>query len=208
MSFLQLSSIFPLIAYVIRIQFFGTFFNNNYPSFLHILIFGIIAIITCFFVLIFFINKLATFIGFIGAGTGLFLIYVNPLIVNIIYYKIKHPFTDYHSKTTVNELKQPINQDSESPFESMDKINEKDNYNNIHNNNNNNNNKDNASPKANYAPDDEYFGSDFGLGVSEKKPNKLKDNFFYFTQYILILFGVFTLILQFYQINFFNVELK
>ena len=181
MSFFQLSSIFPLIAFVVRIQFFGTFFNSSYPSFLHILVFGIVASITCFLILIFFIDSLATFIGFIGAGTGLFLIYIIPLLVNAIYYKIKHPESRL-SKKLVDTSK--INSDEYTTSES---------------DNNNDNSRNNEN---------KYFGSDFGLGVSEKKPNKFIENFFYFTQGFLILFGVFTLVLQFKQINFFEVELK
>lgn len=175
MSFCQLSSIFPLIAYVIRIQFFGTFFKSNYPSFLHILVFGIVAIITCFLVLIFFIDNLARLMGFIGAGTGLFLIYIIPLIVNAIYYKIKHPDCRTSKLNDNNYINGNSSQSS-------------------HNNDNDNENN--------------YFGSDFGLGVSEKKPNKFKDNLFYISQVFLIIFGMFTLVLQFYQINFFKVQLK
>ena len=178
MSFCQLSSIFPLIAYVIRIQFFGTFFKSNYPSFLHIFIFAIVAIITCFLVLILFIDNLAKFIGFIGAGTGLFLIYIIPLLVNAIYYKIRHPVSRLTSKLR-NEEKENINEIITEDSNEISNENE-----------------------------GEYFGSDFGLGVSEKKPNKFKDNFVYFFHGFLIIFGIFTLVLQFYQINFFEIELK
>jgi len=146
---------------------------------MHIFIYAVIACITCFLVLIFFIDNLAKFIGFIGAGTGLFLIYIIPLIVNAIYYKIKHPNS---RSTLLNEERPQIN-------------------------GNENINNDSSIPKENENEND-YFGSDFGLGVSEKKPNKFKDNLFYISQCFLVLFGVFTLVLQFYQINFFEVELK
>lgn len=179
MSFCQLSSIFPLIAYVVRIQFFGTFFNSNYPSFYHILVFAIIAMITCFLVLIFFIDNLARFMGFIGAGTGLFLIYVIPLLVNAIYYKIKHP--EYR----LSRLSSKLSDDDKEKQH-------------INGNGNTTENSHNEAEK-------DYFGSDFGLGVSEKKPNRIKDNLFYFSQFFLICFGVFTFFIQFYQINFFNV---
>lgn len=49
--------------------------------------------------------------------------------------------------------------------------------------------------------------NDFGLLISEKKPSALKDNLFYVSQVLLIIFGLFTLILQFVPINFFNVHL-
>ena len=163
-----------MLAYVIRIQFFGTFFNNSYPSFLHIFVFGIVTSITCFLILIFFIDSLASFIGLIGAGTGLFLIYIIPLIINAIYYKIKHPISRLSTKLNEEDR---INPDADITGDSNTNENQ-------------------------------YFGSDFGLGVSEKKPNNFKDNLFYFSSGFLVIFGIFTLVLQFYQINFFEIELK
>ena len=186
MSFCQLSSIFPLIAYVIRIQFFGTFYKDVYPSLGHIVVFGIIAMVTCVLVLLIFIEQLAAFIGYVGSSTGLFLIYVIPLLVNAIYYKIKHPVS-LLSRTT-SKLSQ-----------------EK-----VHINGNHNNSQEDSliTPSSNNEDDNDYFGSDFGLGISEKKPNKCIDNLFYFGHIFLCLFGLFTLVLQFLPINFFDVELK
>jgi hypothetical protein len=166
LSFFQLCSIFPIISYVIRVQLFGTFYNNNYPSRKHIIVYGILVCITSFAILCFFIKNLSKFIGYIGAGTGLFLIYVIPLGVNTIYYKIKHP-NSRHIRSML--------------LQGGDKINNFD------------------SEPSNY--------NDFGLLISEKKPSALKDNLFYVSQVLLIIFGLFTLILQFVPINFFNVHL-
>jgi hypothetical protein len=46
----------------------------------------------CFFILYFFYNKLGKFVGYLGAITALFLIFIIPSVVNMIYYKRKHPF--------------------------------------------------------------------------------------------------------------------
>lgn len=167
MSFFQLSSIFPIISYVIRVQLFGTFYNNNYPSFKHILTYAILVCITSFAILCFFIRNLNRFIGYIGAGTGLFLIYVIPLGVNTIYYRIKHP----NSRHIRNML-----------------LGGDDNINNFNN-------------------DSKDIDNEFGLPLSEKPPSKTKDNLFYISQILLIIFGLFTLILQFKSINFFNIHL-
>ncbi len=166
MSFFQLSSIFPIISYVIRIQLFGTFYNNNFPSFKHILFYGILVCISCFTILCLFIRNLNTFIGYIGAGTGLFLIYVIPLGVNTIYYRIKHPNSRHIRNILLGE------------DEKINNTNSKDIYN------------------------------EFGLPLSEKTPSKTKDNLFYLSQILLIIFGLFTLILQFKSVNFFNVVLE
>ena len=87
----QLLSIFPILCYVIRIQFFGIFFEDNFPSYLHIIIFSLILIILCFLILYFLYESLSSLISYIGAGTGLFLIFIIPIVVNIVYYKRKHP---------------------------------------------------------------------------------------------------------------------
>ena len=91
LNVIQLLSIFPILFYVIRIQFFGIFFENNFPSSLHIIIFSLILIILCLLILYFFYESLSSLISNIGAGTGLFLIFLIPIIVNIVYYKRKNP---------------------------------------------------------------------------------------------------------------------
>lgn len=119
-----------------------------------------------FAILCLFIKNLSKFIGYIGAGTGLFLIYVIPLGVNTIYYRIKHP----NSRHIRNML-----------LQGNDNINNFD------------------SEKTN--------DNEFGLSLSEKPPSAFKDKSFYISQVLLITFGLFTLILQFFPINFFNVHL-
>lgn len=87
----QLSSVLPVIFYVIRIQFFGTFFRKAYPGKKHVIIFSICLLIICLTVLYFCANLLGKMLSYIGAFTGLFLIYIIPCIVNIVYYNRKHP---------------------------------------------------------------------------------------------------------------------
>ena len=159
MSFFQLCSIFPIISYVVRVQLFGTFYNNNYPSVVHIIIYSVIICCLSFFMLCVFIKKLTSFVGIIGAATGLFLIYIIPLGVNTIYYRIKHPLSRHIRNTLLQDLN--INDSNE-----------------------------------------------FGLTLSQKKPSKFKDYLFYISQTILIIFGIFTLILQFASVNFFGIEVK
>lgn len=141
----------------------------------HIVVYSILVCITSFLILIFFIKNLSKFIGYIGAGTGLFLIYIIPLGVNTIYYRIKHPA----SRHIRNMLLAGDNFSQET----------------------------NSETKINDIQINPNFDNDFGLSLSEKPPSAFKDNFFYFSQIVLILFGVFTLILQFVPINFFGIKL-
>lgn len=85
-NIMQLLSVFPVFVYVIRIQFFGIFFNNNFPSYVHIVFFTIIFAFFCCVILYFLYNKLGTFMGFLGAFNGLFLMFIIPIIINMIYY--------------------------------------------------------------------------------------------------------------------------
>jgi amino acid permease len=171
LNVIQLLSIFPILFYVIRIQFFGIFFENNFPSSLHIIIFSLILIILCLLILYFFYESLSSLISNIGAGTGLFLIFLIPTIVNIIYYKRKHP----HNLTELQE----------------NLINEKDDE----------NNDINQVIKKDINDIDNY-------GISKKPKNKCKENLFYVSQILIMIFGVFTFIIQFVNINFFNIKIK
>ena len=170
LNVIQLLSIFPILCYIIRIQFFGIFFNNNFPSYLHIVIFSFILIILCFLILYFLYESLSSLISNIGAGTGLFLIFLIPIIVNIVYYKRKHP----HNLT---ELQANL-------------IMENDNESDVDKN------------LKNEIKDIDDFG------ISKKPKNKIKEIIFYTTQILIMIFGVFTFIIQFVNINFFNITIK
>ena len=170
LNVIQLLSIFPILCYIIRIQFFGIFFNNNFPSYLHIVIFSFILIILCFLILYFLYESLSSLISNIGAGTGLFLIFLIPIIVNIVYYKRKHP----HNLT---ELQANL-------------IMENDNESDIDKN------------LKNEIKDIDDFG------ISKKPKNQIKEIIFYTTQILIMIFGVFTFIIQFVNINFFNITIK
>ena len=45
-------------------------------------------------------------------------------------------------------------------------------------------------------------------GISEKPKNICKEAIFFVTQGFIMLFGLFTLFIQFKSINFFNIEIK
>jgi len=100
---LQILSIFPVLVYIVRIQFFGVFFNISWPGYKYLLIYINVYLGMCFFILYFFYDKLGKFVGFLGAFTGLFLIYFIPSVVNMIYYRRKHPFNLEEIQKQLNE---------------------------------------------------------------------------------------------------------
>ena len=167
----QLLSIFPVLNYIVRIQFFGIFFNNSFPSYLHIVIFSIILISLCFLILYFMYNTLGSLIAIIGATTGFFLIFLIPIIVNIVYYRRKHPHN-------LNELQHNLINKIEPEETEIDK-----------------------AIKDEMKDIDDY-------GISEKPKNICKETIFFITQGFIMLFGLFTLFIQFKSINFFNIEIK
>jgi hypothetical protein len=152
--------------YIVRIQFFGTFYKDNYPSKLHVTVFSITILIVGLIVVYFCWNMLGKLMGIIGAGAGLFLIYFIPLIVNIVYYRLKHPHISKKNWPEIN------NSDSESI-----KVEE---FSEVLNSN---------------------------IKFSKKPPNRTKDLLFYLSQYLLMIFGTITLVLQFVPWNVFNVHL-
>lgn len=51
--------------------------------------------------------------GIIGAGAGLFLIYIIPLFVNIVYYGIKHPHISNRNSVAINYQEFEMNKTEE-----------------------------------------------------------------------------------------------
>jgi hypothetical protein len=106
----------------------------------------------------------------IGAATGLVLIYFIPLIVNIVYYRVKHP---------KGELRDALIKNS--------------NINNV---------LPDETGTTGYS--EVFKGPHI---ISKKEPSSIKDNLFYISQGLLMIFGIFTLVIQFVPINFFNIHL-
>lgn len=87
----QLVSVYPVIAHVIRLQFFGTFFKTANPKTWNVIIFAGILSFFSWVILYFFADSLGKLMGIIGAVAGFFLIYLIPLSVWCIYYYRRHP---------------------------------------------------------------------------------------------------------------------
>jgi hypothetical protein len=149
--------------------------------------------------LYFFYNKLGALMSIIGAFTGLVLIYFIPLIVNIVYYNEKHP-KGHKRQEYLNAINSSDKSDKENKNEINNEVlsNEDMTLNTLVGGKGNLNAKENNYSELFVGP----------KNISKKPESNLKDNLFYVSQVLLMIFGAFTLFLQFYYINFFNINLK
>lgn len=181
LSVIQLMTIFPVICYVLRTQFFGTFFKDSYPSKVHVIIYSLLILSLAQLVLYFYYDTLGKLMSFIGAATGLVLIYFIPLIVNIVYYKVKHPKIrqkELNRKLVSHSVLQTSNDSQAVIYSTPGEITQAIN------------------------------GSEHYLPISKKRRNIMKDIAFYVSSFIMLLLGSLPLAVQFYPINFFGVKIK
>lgn len=180
---IQLLTILPVLFYIIRIQFFGTFFKKAYPGKMHVMIYSASLLLICLIVLFGFYDKVNNLMGFIGSSTSLALIYAIPLAVNVIYYRRKHPDNldemNRQSRASLIPDKDPEVVETEDMVQvDVDKK---------------------MRETIDYDQKDYY-------GISKKPYSKIKNILFYISQILLLLFGIFVFVLNFVQINFFSVE--
>ena len=147
---------------------------------MHVSVFNTGIIISSLLVILFFYDKLGNLMGFIGAGTGFFLIYLSPLAINIVYFLVKHP----------ESSQQNLSADSEYVLGSLDDI---------------------SKITSNKIPVEQPSVMEplrDKIGVSEKPYSKPRNIAFIIMNVILMLFGLFTLIIQFVNINYFDVHIQ
>ncbi len=113
----------------------------------------------------------------IGAGTGLVLIYFIPLLVNLVYYRVKHPKGELREAL----MKTNLNGINELGVADVTVVSGTTGYSEI------------------------FKGPHI---ISKKEPSNIKDNLFYLSQALLMIFGVFNLVIQFVPINFFDIHLR
>ncbi len=226
-STIHLCSVLPIICYIVRIQIFGTFFYNPYPSKLHIIVYSIIVLVLSILVLYIAYNSLGVLLGIVGATFGFILMYFIPIGINLIYYRRKHP---------------PMNM---KIFQDLEALSSKEDYNNssddvkLRSTNTTDMNKSNdlaeKEHSSNYAADDnlninsnqvntdkrEKLIEDFQKNVTNNKELELKDRYiytgkersmlkdycFYFLQFFMLAIGFITMLFQFVNWNMFNVHL-
>jgi len=113
--------------------------------------------------------------GIIGTLTGLFLVYIIPISINIIYRLRKQP---YIAQNILNE-----SSDHEKTFDTL-------HHNKILN--------VTSVTSSDYTTDSRTL-------PKVKAPMRLKDRLFYIANYLLLIVGVFNLVTQFIYINVFGI---
>ena len=192
LSTLHLFTVFPIIAYVIRIQIFGTFFGNPYPSRKHMIVYALFIFGSSFLVLILAYNKLGVLLGIVGATFGFILVYFIPIIINLIYYRRKHP-----SQEVLKDLEEQLNE-KEHIDNSLKTIHESNLI--------ESNNKGYVLSPSKFKNDERVDIKDQYI-ITGKERNQFKDYFFYFTQWIMMGIGLITMIFQFITVNIFEITI-
>ena len=90
LNVIQLTSIFPILFYVVRTQLFTTFFKSYLKKKAAIIIFSVSLLCLCIIILYLCYDILGKLIAYIGAGTALILVYTIAPLMNMINYYIRH----------------------------------------------------------------------------------------------------------------------
>lgn len=225
LSTIHLTSVVPILCYVIRIQIFGTFFKSAYPSKLHVFIYALTFFIIGILILYFCYDSLGSLIGVIGACFGFVLMYFVPIIINIIYYRRKHPplglikeieetkminNCDYDKKSmetidgNIDIQERNISSGkSNAEYAKCDRIDDSEQ-----------NDKENKEKQEKlisnfeqrYTHNDDLDLKDKFI-YTGKDRNIMKDYFFYFGQFVMLFIGLAIMIFQFYTWNIFKIEI-
>lgn len=84
--FTQMFTVYPMVLYFVRTQFFGYFYGTDYPSKKHIFVMSILCSSLTTIVASVYPN-VGTIVGIVGAFCGLYFVYVVPVCLHIYYSK-------------------------------------------------------------------------------------------------------------------------
>ena len=93
--FVQMTTVYPMVAYLIRSQVFGFFYNTDFPSRKLLLVFSLVVTVLTTIVAMVFPN-VGSIVGFFGAICGLYFIYLTPVLMRFYLSgnKAKPPMRD------------------------------------------------------------------------------------------------------------------
>ncbi|OMJ68181.1 hypothetical protein SteCoe_34444 [Stentor coeruleus] len=100
--FTQMLTVYPMILYFVRTQFFGFFYGTDYPSKKHVFIMSIICSSLTTIVASVYPN-VGLIVGFVGAFCGLYFAYIIPVCLHIHFTKPKE-FNDYSPYSSVMKV--------------------------------------------------------------------------------------------------------
>ncbi|KAM8961008.1 neutral amino acid transporter 9 [Pelodytes ibericus] len=96
----QMMTVYPLLGYLVRVQFLGHLFGNTYPSIFHVLTLNI-AVVGVGVVMARFCPNIGGIIRFSGAACGLAFVFVYPCLIHMIALyrnqQLKWPSAVFHS---------------------------------------------------------------------------------------------------------------
>ncbi|XP_046873212.1 sodium-coupled neutral amino acid transporter 9 isoform X1 [Hypomesus transpacificus] len=96
----QMTTVYPLLGYLVRVQMMGQFFGKHYPSFFHVLTLNIF-IVGAGVLMAKFYPNIGSIIRYSGATCGLALVFVCPAMVHMISLKrrgdLHWPSAIFHS---------------------------------------------------------------------------------------------------------------
>ncbi|XP_051973843.1 sodium-coupled neutral amino acid transporter 9-like [Xyrauchen texanus] len=96
----QMTTVYPLLGYLVRVQLMGQIFGDHYPGFLHVFVLNIVVVGAGVLMARFYPN-IGSIIRYSGAMCGLALVFVLPSLIHMIALKrrgeLRWPSTVFHS---------------------------------------------------------------------------------------------------------------
>ncbi|XP_048875600.1 sodium-coupled neutral amino acid transporter 9 isoform X2 [Brienomyrus brachyistius] len=98
--FFQMTTVYPLLGYLVRVQIMGQIFGKHYPGFFHVLFLNVVIVAAGVLMARFYPN-IGSIIRYAGAFCGLALVFVLPSVVHMISLrrigKLRWPSATFHS---------------------------------------------------------------------------------------------------------------
>lgn len=96
----QMTTVYPLLGYLVRVQLMSQLFGDHYPSFLHVFILNVIVVASGVLMARFYPN-IGSIIRYSGATCGLALVFVFPSLIHMMALKrsgeLRWPSACFHS---------------------------------------------------------------------------------------------------------------
>ncbi|MBN3310858.1 S38A9 protein, partial [Amia calva] len=96
----QMTTVYPLLGYLVRVQLMGQFFGNHYPSFFHVFTLNLF-IVAAGVVMAKFFPNIGSIIRYSGATCGLAYVFVFPSVIHMISLRrageLRWPSALFHS---------------------------------------------------------------------------------------------------------------
>uniref|UniRef100_A0AAR2LP73 Neutral amino acid transporter 9 n=1 Tax=Pygocentrus nattereri TaxID=42514 RepID=A0AAR2LP73_PYGNA len=96
----QMTTVYPLLGYLVRVQLMGQIFGEHYPSFIHVFLLNVLIVSAGVFMARFYPN-IGSIIRYSGATCGLALVFVLPSVIHMVALKrsgdLRWPSACFHS---------------------------------------------------------------------------------------------------------------